>query len=612
MKLLRLKITDAEGFRSLPPGFEHYFQPEWCWGDNPDETEDGFAPFVCAGPNGSGKSNLLEALAAIFYQLDIQRTRRNFLPTALLGEDADEDYRADMLGDPNAFELEYLIEPLCETPAEAPRYAHVRIEKVPGQSPRMHWLNAGVFGGLAKTLMDGDLCSEEQREFLLPANVLGYSSGENEILSLAFFKMRFVKLDEYLAALRRQNTYTNTRLTYLDKSFSQAILLCNLLLQDKETLAPFHDTIGIGELKEFRIVLRRHITLTAKQVMAFADDESQTGQKPEVIVENNPALSASVDEASNTQHYQLNVLYLLEGDNAAAPTIDALKRCATLYYEDEADDTLTLDYYINAATRAAFRVNFGDVPLALFQALQVLLTLNLYAVSDQLKDELYQSDSQYVTETVPVLASDQRIMRFKNFWFAKQGLEKPVLLKSLSDGEHQLLHSLGLCLLFRGSNSLFLLDEPGTHFNPRWRANFVRQLSQCLNATPKGGKVRPPRPEMLLTTHSPFPISDSEPRKVLVFKKDEETGTVSVSPPDYNTLGASINKITMTTFSQRSTIGGMAEAQLDALRQRFEDGEDTSTLIDELERELGDSVEKILLVNAMLDDDQRNEGEGQD
>ena len=79
MKLLRLKITDPAGFRSLPCGFEHHFRTEWSLQEELAQPE-GFAPFVCAGPNGSGKSNLLEALAAIFFQLEVQRVRRNFLP----------------------------------------------------------------------------------------------------------------------------------------------------------------------------------------------------------------------------------------------------------------------------------------------------------------------------------------------------------------------------------------------------------------------------------------------------------------------------------------------------------------------------------------------------
>jgi hypothetical protein len=50
MKLLRLKITDPKGFRSLQPGFEIFFRNE----RNRNAVND-FNPFVLAGPNGSGK-----------------------------------------------------------------------------------------------------------------------------------------------------------------------------------------------------------------------------------------------------------------------------------------------------------------------------------------------------------------------------------------------------------------------------------------------------------------------------------------------------------------------------------------------------------------------------
>ena len=48
MKLLRLKITDPAGFRSLPSGFEHHFRTEWSLEEELANPE-GFAPFVCAG-----------------------------------------------------------------------------------------------------------------------------------------------------------------------------------------------------------------------------------------------------------------------------------------------------------------------------------------------------------------------------------------------------------------------------------------------------------------------------------------------------------------------------------------------------------------------------------
>lgn len=585
MKLLRLKITDPTGFRSLPCGFEHHFRTEWVLQDELAKA-DHFAPFVCAGPNGSGKSNLLEALAAIFFQLEILRVRRSFLPEALQDETLDLS--------PVSFELDYLIRVLPEyRSSNSPEWAKVHVWKSAGESVRLLWENQSDFDTDLNELFTGG-----HADMLLPQYVLGYSSGENEILSLPFFKMRFVQFDEYYNALTQQLPYPGhpeTRLAYLDNGFSQAILLCNLLFLDDENLQPFREDVGIEALQEFRIILRRSIELRPEQLAAFASQDENLNQLPEDIVNSNPALQFYIDELG-TLHYRLNILQLLEGEERSSLMVNALRRCATLSYVDEATDTLIFDYLVNEATKQAFRENFEGSPLALFQAFQVLLALNLYVVSDTLKSDLYTSTSHYVSETVPTLASDERIMRFKHFYFRKKGIDKPMLLKELSDGEHQLLHSLGLCLLFRDTNCLLLLDEPETHFNPNWRASFITRLRQCLPDKRDVGQ------EMLITTHTPFLISDSKPDKVLVFSKDETSGVVSISHPDYNTLGASINKITMNTFGKRETIGGHAQALLDDLRRRFEEGgEDRESLITEIHQQLGDSVEKLFLINAILD-----------
>jgi restriction system-associated AAA family ATPase len=155
---------------------------------------------------------------------------------------------------------------------------------------------------------------------------------------------------------------------------------------------------------------------------------------------------------------------------------------------------------------------------------------------------------------------------------------------------------------------LFLLDEPETHFNPDWRANFISRLRQCL---PGNGEFAQ---EMLITTHTPFLISDCKPEKVLVFTKDKATGAASIKPPDFNTFGASINKITMSkVFGKRETIGGHAKTLLDTFRARFQNGtEDKEALITEIHQRLGDSVEKMLLIKAILDGDQPGNGEARD
>ncbi|QKE41969.1 MAG: restriction system-associated AAA family ATPase [Ferrovum myxofaciens] len=595
MKLLRLKITDPAGFRSLPCGFEHHFRSEWSLQDEMAQPE-GFAPFVCVGPNGSGKSNLLEALAAIFFQLEILRVRRSFLPEVL--QNADQGFS------PVAFELDYLIQlPADYVRQGSPAWAKVCLRKAVDKPITFLWEDWATF--------NTDIYRDQSAQIvdlLAPQYVLAYSSGENEILSLPFFKLWFVQFDEYWNALTRQLSYPGhpeTRLAYLDNGFSQAILLCNLLFQDEATLQPFREDVGIEALREFRIIIRRSIPIALEQLAAFASEDQNQRQSLDDIVKSNLALRKETDDAGSTR-YRLSLMHLLEGDEKSSLVVSALKRCATLHYEDEDTDTLVLDYWVNDATKEAFRENFDGSPLALFQAFQVLLTLNLYAVSDALKGDLYRSTSHYASETVPTLASDQRIMRFKSVRFSKQGVTQPMMLKELSDGEHQLLHSLGLCLLFRETNSLFLLDEPETHFNPDWRANFITRLRQCL---PGNGGVGQ---EMLITTHTPFLISDSKPDKVLVFAKDKASGAVSISQPGYNTLGASINKITMNTFDKRETIGGRAQALLEALRERFEKGdENKEALITEIQQQLGDSVEKVLLIKAILDSDQQGDGEAQ-
>jgi restriction system-associated AAA family ATPase len=585
MKLLRLKITDPDGFRSLLCGFEHHFRNELGLQDELTQPE-GFAPFVCAGPNGSGKSNLLEVLGAIFFQLEILRVRRNFLPEVL--QNTDQNFS------PVAFELDYLIKVPDEyINTNGPMWAKVRVWKNRGESVRFQWENQSDFDTNVNEVFEGG-----HADILLPQYVLGYSSGENEILSLPFFKLRFVQYDEYWNALTRQDSYPGhpeTRLAYLDNGFSQAILLCNLLFQDEAALQPFREDIGIEALQQFRIIIRRSIPIAPEQLAAFASEDQNQRQSLDDIVSSNTALRAETDDVGSTR-YSLNLMQLLESDDKSALVVSAFKRCATLQFEDVDADTLVLDYWVNDATKEAFRENFEGSPLTLFQAFQVLLTLNLYAVSDTLKDDLYRSTSHYASETVPTLASDQRIMRFKFVRFSKRGVIEPMMLKELSDGEHQLLHSLGLCLLFRNTNSLFLLDEPETHFNPDWRANFISRIRQCLSGTGNVGQ------EMLITTHTPFLISDSKRDKVLVFAKDKTNGAVSISHPDYNTLGASINKITMNTFGKRETIGGHAQALLEAFRVRFEQGaENKEALITEIQLRLGDSVEKMLLIKTILD-----------
>ncbi|MDP1665792.1 MAG: restriction system-associated AAA family ATPase [Methylobacter sp.] len=579
MKLLRLKLN--EPFRSLQAGFELHFLREWDRSESADVSDREFAPYILAGPNGSGKSNVLEVLAAIFYHIECQHL--TYRPeTFAFDEETNPQGFKEEYAQPNAFELEYLI-PTPERLQEggADLTAHIKIVKTPDSGAQLFWINHPGFGE-EKPLSRIDAVE------MLPDFVLAYSSGENEILSLPFFKMRFIQLDEYLDTLKQDLPYAGSpesRQIYLDNAFSQAILLCNLLFEDDETLAPFKQDVGIGTLQEFRIILKNRIEISAEQANLYPEDF--------LIVE---------ETETEVKSYFLPILKKFESEPDSEftfePVINRLRRCATSYFQDDETGCLYLDYLVNDATREAFKNNFESA-IDLFQSFRILLTLNLYSVSDSLKKDLYRSDSLYANETIPTLPSDERIMRFKFVKFNKTDVPNAVMLKDLSDGEHQFLHSLGLCLLFKNSNSLFLLDEPETHFNPDWRSKFISRLRDCFKPMDSKLDEKNVQREMLITTHTPFLISDSKPEQVLVFTKED--GIVDVKRPDYNTLGASVDQITMLTFNKSSTIGGYAEDKLHEMQRRFEAGEDKNALIKEINKQLGDSVEKMLLIRTILD-----------
>jgi restriction system-associated AAA family ATPase len=502
--------------------------------------------------------------------------------------------------EPDAFELEYLIPDNAAKRGAVIGYykghlvAHIRITKEVGQRPVIRYS-----AGFPDSKEEGEELGRQEVPSYLPQYILGYSSGHNEILSLPFFKMRFIHFDEYRDKLIKKVDYParpEGRMIYLDDQFSQVILLCHFLFPSAAITRVFKDKINLEGFRCFRLIIRRFDRVELEQAPSATSTTDQES-KPKETVELTKNLSGIVDK---------------------------LIKCATTYYEDRTPYTgqdedahdLYLDYWIDddGETRRAFHTHFADSAgdsaelskaasaLNLFHALQTLLTLNYYKVDPTTKKELYESTSLYVNETIPTPASHERIARFKDSRIIKPGVDDRIYLKALSDGEHQLLHTIGLCLLFRHKPALFLLDEPETHLNPDWRASYISTLRAALEADEATKNVMR---EVLLTSHSPFIISDCRKENVLVFKKDSANEVTCDRLRDFETFGASANAITMKVFGQTETIGDYAMSEIHKLRKRLDDRENPDQLINEVNQQLGDSVEKILFINEALN---RKEG----
>ena len=314
------------------------------------------------------------------------------------------------------------------------------LTKEANKTPVFEWLNREDF-----SIKTGEL-SKIEIQTLLPKYVLGYSSGENELLSLPFFKTRFLSYDEYADKLAYDEPYgyppqPESRLIFLDTQYSQAILLCNLLMQDEQILAPLCEEVGIEDIDRFRLIICQD------KLIEFHED-------------------ILIDKKLTLEQVEKEKLHLVELTSNLKRSIEALKKCATCYEyryteqenEEEGREYLVLDYKVTEATKKAFCFHFSDKPLELFQLFQILISLNAYVVSEEDKKKVYQSQDIFINQDIyPIPLEEDRILRFKDIWIKKKGIDRPIFTKELSDGEHQFLHSLGALPAFQERKLSFLI-----------------------------------------------------------------------------------------------------------------------------------------------------------
>ena len=384
----------------------------------------------------------------------------------------------------------------------------------------------------------------------LPEIVVGYSSGENEILSLPFIKNRLIHHDEYIEAVLKNYSYNEpeSSLIYIDSEMSQAVLLSILLFENAVTLYPLESELHIKGLRSFRINLNHHKIYLDKEQKDFEP-----------------------------------ILKQLE------PQIQKLKKCATSWFASE--EVTLLDFYVNDQTKKAFQNCFRN-SFELFRLFQILYELNSRIVKDSIKEEVYNSKGYYTDGKIPTGSPGQNVFFFLDFLIIKQ-IERgaksvELLLRNFSDGEHQFLHTMGICLMLKDRSTLLLLDEPETHFNPDWRAKFISILSDIIKAGGGNNMMK----EILLSSHSPFILSDCKPERVIFFEKNEKTNKIeakSAKDLGIKTYGSSIDYILKNLFNTKL----IPQKSFEELRHIITDG-----TMDELLKAVeyfGESSEKQFL-----------------
>jgi restriction system-associated AAA family ATPase len=360
MKLISLKLK--EKFRSLQAGFEINFHNQ-DFESYPSVNLAEFHPFCLAGLNGSGKSNVLEVLANIFYHLEC--CVYNYPSYAFKAKECK----------PDGFELEYFIAKDTNSKTHED-LIKVKITKTEGYEPRMQtqefpfattWKEIPYF-----------VISNERGISYLPDLVVAYSSGENEILSLPFIKMRLFQYDEYLREFKNKSLYEKpkSRLLYIDYEMSQAVLLTILLFFQNEKsnvkneiLQPIIDELGIDKMSRFSINLNNNW-------QRFISENNE-----EIEVET--IFNFKKDDNKEDKKILGQILTHIEKQ------IDKLKKCSTCYFESS--EFLKIDFWVNDATTKAIKETFNNDPYEFFSVFQMLQILNERVEKIQEKRAIYES-----------------------------------------------------------------------------------------------------------------------------------------------------------------------------------------------------------------------------
>jgi restriction system-associated AAA family ATPase len=512
MKLVSLDIVKAATCGGLLDGLFISFR-------DGEVDSKVFDPLCLVGPNGTGKSQLLQVIAEIF-----QAVFRKYL--------LEEEH-----GTPNdelLFEIKYLINSRVDGGAAVPvRISRRRVDR---RKPDIK-LEAYAEGDWR--IVDDPL----QLSYLLPSKVIGYTSGDNETLSLPFFSSRAGYAGQVRNNARdeekRSVRIKDPRLLLIDYGTNLEVLVASLLLNPEVVKSKLLETPNLKSLRSFRCIVQ---------------------------LNHSAAPAGGVKLTQELEDY-----------------ISYFRKCATCYHYSKGDNSWIFDFFVNRATHEAFEYYWKDGALELYSCFHKLAMLNDLIIPKASRDKFDRGvkDRRFAAR-LPEPVDEQKVFRFEKVEFVSNKTGNPVDYVSLSDGEHQLAQILGMACMASFPNVLFLLDEPESHFNPLWRVEFIKKL---LSLPTKDGaredRSLSAQQECLLTTHSPFVPSDMQRENVLIFKRSDEASSIAIRKPLIQTYGSRFDAILAECFEISPPISALSRDKIDTL---LEGGtvDEIRTAIDEL------------------------------
>ena len=534
MEIIRIKIYTP--FRGLKPPFEIRFK------SNSDRNE--IDPVCFAGLNGAGKSNVMELISEIFFYLEAihhlsaQKYVKRSSPCGFYSE-----YRLPLAasnreaGEPSS----YISEGLRRT---------VYIDKKKEKGPEISYQVEG-YDGVA--LNPKSSSGEEYLNIydkLLPAKIVAYSSGGNEQISKPFRRMGFFYFDEFERATHDAENIGNTRLNrlyFMDYRSNAAVLLADFIFKDNvlnpgaenDELDYVKRVVDIQDVHSFKMTFNLKIKRDySYQKLKEKMEEFAESAEVEQLLESFKSLFfqkvdiptqlqafvADLINCSTTQHFEFDI----GKENV----------------KEQEWVRLILYFRVDRELKRAFQEIFASIRAAgFFQNLYLLELLNLYNYSAELREEAKKAGlAKNLSEILPEIIQEDKVFFIHEVYLVKRSDNSRILYKNLSDGEHQFVQILGALLLMEEEGTVFILDEPSTHFNAAWSARFFSTLNDIyLKRIERVQDKQQHRQNVIISTHSPVMLSDCKQKNVIWFERTN--GETYTKELDFETYGASVDYI---------------------------------------------------------------------
>ncbi|MCY9547029.1 AAA family ATPase [Lysinibacillus xylanilyticus] len=481
------------------------------------------------GVNGSGKSIFMEVIINIFMDIYAKLNKHKVFLNL--------EYEIEYSLVPNTFMYSVVLQKNSDISIE--KLNEIVVKAKSGKDFfifQIYYKNH--FGELTKLNINA-----KEMVLFLPASLVVYSSGENETISNELLRYRLINQNKSLNRLFKQNEYEDLddfkmKLEYVHNNY-RSILILSMLLFENDKIRKLKELIKIKELHSIRI----KINFQQRGI-------NRIDLPPKEIYDIRKLIKYSGVELDETEFF--DGLYELNFENK---------------YEMINEDYLS-------------------DPKNLYRTFEYLENLNLLKISKKKRKQIENELEYSIKDLHSYYSNENKVFEIKNI-VMKNNDNNFFSLSGLSDGEYQMLVIMSLLLIHDKDNTLFILDEPDTHFNPEWKAKFISLLSI----------MKSDNSQSIISTHNPEVLTDIKSEDIILLKE------AKVSSVDLNTFGTNPNIIASNLFNKNNTISDSAKKEYDKYLNLINAEESTTELEiigNEIMDKLGNSSERMILLNKIF------------